>query len=256
MTAVVVVTATQPLSMAVNSAATEPPPATETPVPPTATEQAAALVHVVQSGETLGEIASDYQVPVEALVDANDLANPNSITTGQELLIPASAETIAAATTLAQAPPTPTPKPPAVKPTAKPPTATPTKAAAAFQFTGEVEWRALVAANCAGPAISKHSIIVDASGSPVNGVRVEVDCYGNKWKSHPSGTPGEYDAGHYDFAFGQSSPQDWTCTAYVIDVNGQPVASSQSVSIHFDTNDCTPHGSGHQVAIVNWTKHW
>jgi LysM repeat protein len=255
-TAVVEIAATQPLSMAVNSVATEPPPSTETPIPPTATEEAAGLVHVVQSGETLGEIAGDYNVPVQSLVDANGLANANSITTGQELVIPASAETIAAATTLAQSPPTPTPKPAAAKPTANPPTATPTKAAAAFQFTGEVEWRPLVAANCAGPAISKHSIIVDVSGNPVNGARVEVDCYGNKWQSHPSGSPGEYDAGHYDFAFGQSSPQDWTCTAYVIDVNGQPVASSQSVSIHFDTNDCTPHGSGHQVAIVNWRKHW
>ncbi len=237
-----------------------PPPRPSTPIPPTATEEAAALVHVVQQGETLGEIASGYEVPVQDIVDANGLANPNSISTGQELLIPVSAETIAAATALAQAPPTPTPKPPAAKPTAKPtakpPTAEPTKAAATFQFTGEVEWRPLVAANCAGPAISKHSIILDTGGNAVNGARVEVDCYGNKWQSHPTGTPGEYDAGHYDFAFGQSSPQDWTCTAHVIDVNGQPVASSQIVSIHFDTNDCSPHGSGHQVAIVNWTKHW
>jgi LysM repeat protein len=246
--------------MTANSAANASLPSTETPIPPTATEEAAALVHVVQSGETLGEIAKGYEVPVQAIVDTNGLTNPNSITTGQELLIPASAETIAAATTVSQAPSTPTPKPlaakPTAKPTAKPPAATPTKATAALQFTGEVEWRPLVAANCAGPAISKESIILDTSGNPVNGVRVEVDCYGNRWQSHPSGTPGEYDPGHYDFAFGQSSPQDWTCTAYVLDINGQPVASSQAVSIHFDTNDCSPHGNGHQVAIVSWTKHW
>ena len=132
----------------------------------------------------------------------------------------------------------------------------PTKAAAAFQFTGEVEWRPLVAANCAGPAISKESVILDTDGNPVNGVRVAAECYGHEWFSHPSGNPGEYDPGHYDFSFGQSSPQEWTCTARVHDVNGQGVDSSQVVTIHFDTNDCSPHGSGHQVAIVNWTKHW
>jgi hypothetical protein len=27
-------------------------------------------------------------------------------------------------------------------------------------------------------------------------------------------------------------------------------------TIQFDTNDCKPHGNGHQVAILNWTKHW
>jgi protocatechuate 3,4-dioxygenase beta subunit len=114
----------------------------------------------------------------------------------------------------------------------------------------------MVAPNCSGPAIAKQSIIQDTAGNPVNGVRVEVDCYGNTWQSHASGTPGEYDPGHYDFAFGQSSPQDWTCTARVLDHNGQPVESSEMASIHFDTNDCDPEGSGHQVAIVNWTKHW
>ena len=41
-----------------------------------------------------------------------------------------------------------------------------------------------------------------------------------------------------------------------VDVNGQPVASSEVVTIQFDTNDCSPHGNGHQVATVNWTKHW
>ena len=119
-TPVVEIAATLPPSTPVESAATVAPPATATPIPPTATEEAAALVHVIQSGETLGEIAADYEVPVQAIVHANSLANPNSIVTGQELLIPASAETIAAATVNAQPTNTPTPKPPAPKPTAKP----------------------------------------------------------------------------------------------------------------------------------------
>jgi hypothetical protein len=27
-------------------------------------------------------------------------------------------------------------------------------------------------------------------------------------------------------------------------------------TIEFDTNDCNPGGIGHQIAILNWTKHW
>ncbi len=234
--------------------ATPPPaPATETPLPPSATPSAEPLVHTVQQGETLSAIAQQYGVTVQAISEANDIADPSRIVPGQQLVIPAPA----------QGPPANSPqptatKPPTPKPTKKPPTATPkpTSAPATLQFTAQVVWDPSVAPNCSGPAIAKQSVIRDTAGNPVNGVRVEVDCYGNKWSSHPSGTPGEYDTGHYDFAFGQSSPQDWTCTARVLDVDGQPVQSSDVVSIHFDTNDCDPYGSGHQVVIVNWTRHW
>jgi hypothetical protein len=85
---------------------------------------------------------------------------------------------------------------------------------------------------------------------------VELNCYDNVWLSHPSGNPGEYDPGHYDFGLGTSSPQDWTCTIRVAELNSQPVASSDVLTIPFDTNDCQPHGNGHQIAIVNWTKNW
>jgi hypothetical protein len=162
-------------------------------------------------------------------------------------------------TTAAQTTATATPKPQAPTATStstsKPPTATPTQAAGGSQFTAEIIWDPVIAPNCSGPAISKQSIIRDAGGGPVNGARVEVECYGNKWLSHASGTPGEYEPGHYDFSFGQHTPQDWTCTARVFDLNSQPV-TSEVVTIQFDTNDCKPDGNGHQVAIVNWTKHW
>jgi murein DD-endopeptidase MepM/ murein hydrolase activator NlpD len=215
-------------------------------------------VHTVKRGETLSEIAAAYRVPVQAIIDANGLSNPNVIVTGQKLIIPVSGEVVPTATAGAQATRTATAKPPTPKPTKKPPTATATSkpAASSFQFTGQVVWDPLVAPNCSGPAISKNSVIKDGNGNPVNGARVEVNCYDNIFLSHPSGNPGEYDPGHYDFAFGQRSPQNWTCTARVFDLNGQPVASSEAVSISFDTNDCQPYGSGHQVAIVNWTKHW
>jgi LysM repeat protein len=235
-----------------------PPAATATPAPPTAVPAADATIHKIQRGETLSEIAKSYNVAVRDIVQANGLENPNHIVVGQSLVIPGSTSTqpAARAPTTAVAPTnTPRPRPPTATPAPNPPTAT-SPPASNFQFTGEVLWEPLVAANCAGPAIAKQSIIRDASGNPVNGARVEVDCYGNKWVSHPSGNPGEYDPGHYDFAFGQSTPQAWTCTARVVDVNGQPVASSEVVTIEFDTNDCSPHGNGHQVATVNWTKHW
>ena len=51
---------------------------------PAADEQ----VHVVRAGETLGQIAALYDTTVEALIAANDLANPNLIVTGQAIIIP------------------------------------------------------------------------------------------------------------------------------------------------------------------------
>lgn len=229
----------------------EPSP---TAISPTATPSPSlteSLVHTIQRGETLSEIARMYGVSIQSLVTANGLTNPNHIIPGQKLTIPGSGGAVPTATASHPATHTPTPKPKPPKPTA---TATPSKSQ--FQFTGEVIWDPWVAPNCSGPSISKQSVIRDVHGNPLNGVRVEVNCYGNVWLSHPSGNPGEYEPGHYDFAFGQLAPQDWTCTARVFDINGQPVASSEVVTIHFDTNDCRPNGSGHQVAIVNWVKHW
>jgi hypothetical protein len=165
--------------------------------------------------------------------------------------IPATATPPPATPTL-QATPKPTSKPPTPKPTKKPPTPT----SRPPQFTAEVIWDPVVAPNCDGPGIAKQSIIRDTGGNPINGAVVELNCYDNIWLSHPSGNPGEYDPGHYDFGVGQHSPQNWTCTARVITVNGQPVASSQVVTIQFDTNNCKPGGNGHQAATVNWTKNW
>jgi len=45
-------------------------------------------IHVVQSGETLSEIARMYGVTTEAIVQANGLDNPNAISVGQALVIP------------------------------------------------------------------------------------------------------------------------------------------------------------------------
>ncbi len=47
-----------------------------------------SIVHVIQSGETLGAIATRYGVTVDDIVTANDLDNPNVIAEGQEIIIP------------------------------------------------------------------------------------------------------------------------------------------------------------------------
>jgi LysM repeat protein len=237
---------------------------TATPMPtatllPTATPTPATVQHEVQAGETLGEIAQVYNVTVDVIVVANNLSNADRISAGQLLIIPVSDSVPPTAEVEPTAAPptnTPKPKPPTPKPTPQPPTPTPTPVPARNQFTSTLIWDPMVAPNCAGPGISKHSIIRDAGGNPVNGARVEVNCYDNIWLSHPTGNPGEYDPGHYDFSFGQTKPQAWTCTARVLDINGQPVTSSEVATIEFDTNDCSPGGSGHQIAILNWTQYW
>jgi LysM repeat protein len=55
-------------------------------LPPSA--HADQIVHVVQRGETLAKIAARYGVTVQAIVQANNIRNPNLIYVGQRLLIP------------------------------------------------------------------------------------------------------------------------------------------------------------------------
>ncbi len=246
---------TAPITATLQATATLPPP-TDTPLPPSVTPAptntsapsptSQVVVHVVKRGETLGTIARQYNVTVDAIVRANNISNPSLIYPGQKLNIPVSGQVL----------PTSTPRPAQTASPAKTPvpTATIKPTAASQQFTGALEWRPSVAPNCAGPGISSLSMVKDAAGNPVNGVVVEVNCYDNRWRTIPSGKAGVYEAGHYDWSPGQTQPVAWTCTARVVEINGQPVTSSQEVSIQFDTNDCKPNKSGHQVAILNWTK--
>jgi LysM repeat protein len=46
------------------------------------------LVHVVQRGEFVSQIAERYGVSVEAILRLNDILDPNYVEVGQELLIP------------------------------------------------------------------------------------------------------------------------------------------------------------------------
>lgn len=54
----------------------------------TAGAAGAFVTHVVQPGESLGQIAAEYGVDSVALADANNIANGNLIRVGQQLVIP------------------------------------------------------------------------------------------------------------------------------------------------------------------------
>jgi LysM repeat protein len=54
----------------------------------TTTSASGEIIHVVSSGETLLTIARQYGITVNDIVNANNLANPNVLDVGQELIIP------------------------------------------------------------------------------------------------------------------------------------------------------------------------
>ncbi len=69
------------------------PTATPTPVPtPTPTPAPTPATHVVRPGETLTRISQLYDVPVNVIVDLNDIADPNNVDAGLRLRLPAGTE--------------------------------------------------------------------------------------------------------------------------------------------------------------------
>jgi LysM repeat protein len=83
---------TQPLASTPTPTQTTRPSATSTtlatvtPILPGAT--ATPIIHVVKRGDSLSGIAFKYDVAIEALVEANGIADTNVIRIGQELIIP------------------------------------------------------------------------------------------------------------------------------------------------------------------------
>jgi uncharacterized protein YkwD len=67
---------------------TAPTPTPTPTIPPTATPE--PLYHTVDSGETLLEIAREYDSNVELIMVVNELKDPRSLQVGQMLLIPTS----------------------------------------------------------------------------------------------------------------------------------------------------------------------
>lgn len=90
----------QPTETSTEPAATAPSmPATDTPAPPTAMAPATpapatpipsgtTTTHVVQPGENLFRIALRYGTTVEAVAQANGIADPRQLSVGEELVIP------------------------------------------------------------------------------------------------------------------------------------------------------------------------
>ena len=71
-----------------------PPPVTaEPPPPPPPTPQAdpniaGQLIYTIESGDTLYSIARQFGVSVDALIELNNITNPDVIRAGDELFIP------------------------------------------------------------------------------------------------------------------------------------------------------------------------
>lgn len=195
-------------------------------------------------------IPTDTPTPTSTATPTPPPTNTPIFYTATPTNTPTATNTPVPTPTATRRPPTrvPTRRPTATK---APPTNTP---APQFAWSGQLLWDPSVSANCAGIGVSKVSIIKTKSGSPINGARVLMNCYGNELISHPSGNPGEYDPGHYDFWGLSTQPVPYVCTLQMYDLNGVPVQNSEVITVQFDTGPCEPGASGHQVAIVNWTK--
>lgn len=94
------------LSMPVRRATSTPVPSTPLPTA-TPTPTPTPIVHVVAEGDLLLHIASQYDVSMQAIIEANQIVNPHSLPIGLELIIPRSKEEALALRPTA----TPTPMP-------------------------------------------------------------------------------------------------------------------------------------------------
>lgn len=68
-------------------AATQPLPPTSTLVSPSATPSG-PFVYQIEAGDTLGALALSFDVPLEDLLEANDLTEDAILSLGQEIIIP------------------------------------------------------------------------------------------------------------------------------------------------------------------------
>ncbi len=82
----------QPVAGSSNASLVAPPPSAPTPVPSPSPSPGPTQLrsYVVKQGDTPGEIARQYGVTVEALLQANAIQDPRSLQVGQRLQIPPS----------------------------------------------------------------------------------------------------------------------------------------------------------------------
>lgn len=101
-------TPTISITLAANAPAATSTPAPYTPAPTaTPTWTPTPIVHSVGSGESLLSIATQYDITVSELQDANGILDPRTLQVGQQLIIPRPEETASGAAVTA----TPTPLP-------------------------------------------------------------------------------------------------------------------------------------------------
>ena len=82
---------TEPRVLVVTTTTTTPPSLPTATTPETTTTNrplGGPRMHIVSAGEVLGQIAEQYGVSVEAIVEANALDNPDRIDVDQKLVIP------------------------------------------------------------------------------------------------------------------------------------------------------------------------
>ncbi len=89
--------------------------ATASAPPPDAEPTSSQVTHIVKAGDTLGNIAEQYDVPLDDIIAMNNIPNPNILEVGQELIIPIGGL------------PTPTVAPSLTPTSAEPPTPIPTE---------------------------------------------------------------------------------------------------------------------------------
>ncbi len=108
-------TSPQPSPTAISGQATGAPglrpSPTASPVPPTPTPTPVPVYHVVQAGEVPLEIARQYNISVDTLLNVNQISDPTRLQIGQQLLIPVTATPPPTATATPRESPTPTPEP-------------------------------------------------------------------------------------------------------------------------------------------------
>lgn len=61
---------------------------TSSTLPPTSAPDDRQQAYQVKSGDTLASIARAFAVPIDSIIDLNNIANPDSIAIGTTLLIP------------------------------------------------------------------------------------------------------------------------------------------------------------------------
>lgn len=81
--------ATQPEVAATPGLTLEAVSEAATPLPASPVPTTASLIHIVQPGETLGDISQQYDVGIDTLMAINGMSDPNLLAVGQEIRIEA-----------------------------------------------------------------------------------------------------------------------------------------------------------------------